>query len=336
MQHLHADKIIIATGSRPAELPALPLDGNRIISSNEAVNLSRIPASVLIVGAGVIGCEFAGIFNEFGSMVTLIEAMPRALMTEDEEIALILERELKKKKIKLITNTRIDHTTHTASGVDVALADGTHLSAEMLLVSIGRALNTEGLGLEEVGIARGSKGEIIVNNHMETNVPGIYAVGDVVGGTLLAHVAAKEGVTAACSACGIPSSIDYSVIPAAVFTTPEIGSVGLREHQVQQSNIPYHVGRFPIRNLGKAHAMGELPGLIKIIAHKETGHILGVHIIGPHASDLIHEGALAIHAKLSIDKLASMIHAHPTLAEGIMEAAEDCLGSAIHLPKKFV
>jgi len=333
-QTLNTDRIIIATGSRPANLPAFPFDGHRVISSNDAVHLSSIPASVIIVGAGVIGCEFACILREFGCTVTMIEAMPRALMTEDTEIAELFEKELKKKKIRLIPGAKVTHASVTETGVDVTLESGTVLSAETVLVSVGRAYNTDGLGLENLGIARGARGEIAVNERMETSIPGIYAVGDVTGGVLLAHVASKEGTVAASNACGIEATVDYSVVPAAVFTSPEIGSVGLREHQAQERSIPYHVGRFAVRGLGKAHAMGEIAGLMKIIAHGDNDRILGVHIIGPHAADLIHEGAMAMQAGLTARELASMIHAHPTLAEGLMEAAEDLHGAAIHVPKK--
>lgn len=329
-----ADRIIIATGARPAALPAFPFDGRRIISSNEAVHLPSIPSSAIIVGAGVIGCEFACILREFGCAVTLLEAMPRALMTEDAEIAEIFTKELKKKKIKLITDAKVAAAAITQSGVDVTLENGTMLSSETVLVSVGRAYNTEGVGLDDLGIARGPRGEIAVNEHMETSMPGVYAVGDVTGGILLAHVASKEGMIAASNACGIPAQIDYRVVPAAVFTAPEIASVGLREHQAQQQDIPYRVGRFPVRGLAKAHAMGEIAGLMKVIAHAETDLILGVHIIGPHAADLIHEGAMAMQAGQTAQELAAMIHAHPTLAEGLMEAAEDLHGTAIHIPKK--
>jgi dihydrolipoamide dehydrogenase len=331
---LQADRVIIATGSRPAELPMFPFDGRRILSSSHAINLAELPASVIIIGAGVIGCEFACILREFGAEVTMLEAMPRAVSTEDAEIAEILEKELKKRKIKLVANAKVTGVVTSETGVEVSLDGDKKFFAECVLVSVGRAYNTDGLGLESLGISRGTRGEIQVNERMETSLPGVYAVGDVTGGILLAHVASKEGIVAAQNACGHSASIDYRVVPAGIFTSPEIGSVGLREHQAQQQGIPYTVGRFPIRGLGKAHAMGEIAGLVKIIAHAETDEVLGLHIIGPHASDLVHEGALALHTRLTARSLAAMIHAHPTIAEGIMEAAEDLHGAAIHLPSK--
>ncbi|MBI3592687.1 MAG: NAD(P)/FAD-dependent oxidoreductase, partial [Nitrospirae bacterium] len=331
---LQTDKIIIATGSRPAQIPIFPFDGEHILSSDDALNIKSIPKSLIIVGAGVIGSEFACIFRELGTEVTMVEMMPRAISTEDPEISEILEKEFKKKKIKLMTGVKVEKVEGRHDGIHVFLGDGKELVAEKLLVSIGRSLNTESIGLEAVGIKKGTKGEILVNEKMETNIEGIYAIGDVTGGILLAHVASKEGIVAACNACGIDKKADYSVVPAGIFTFPEIGSVGLREHQAADKGIKIKIGRFQFRALGKAHAMGEIAGMIKIIADADTDKVLGVHIIGPHASDLVHEGALAIKTGLTTKAVAEMIHSHPTLAEGIMEAAEDVHGEAIHAPKK--
>jgi len=331
---IETDKIIIATGSRPAQIPIFPFDGEHILSSDDALNLKSIPKSLIIIGAGVIGCEFACIFSELGSDVTMVEMMPRAVLTEDPEISEILERELKKKKIKLLTGIMVERAEGMHDGIHVHLSNGKEIVAEKLLVSIGRTLNTENIGLEAIGIKKGARGEILVNEKMETNIDGIYAVGDATGGMLLAHTASKQGIVAACNACGKEMRYDSSVVPAAIFTSPEIGSVGLREHHASEKGIKIKTGRFPFRALGKAHAMGEIAGMIKVIADADTDKVLGVHIIGPHASDLVHEGALAIKAGLTIKEVAEMIHAHPTLAEGLMEAAEDVHGEAIHSPKK--
>ncbi|MEW6116201.1 MAG: dihydrolipoyl dehydrogenase [Nitrospirota bacterium] len=331
---IETDKIIIATGSRPAQIPLFPCDGEHLLSSDDAVGLKAIPKSIIIVGAGVIGCEFACIFSELGTEVTMIDLMPRVLSTEDPEIAEILARELKKKKVKVLTGTSAGQVEGRHDGIHVTLIDGKELVAEKLLVAIGRFFNTENLGLEAVGVKRGSKREILVNEKMETNIEGIYAVGDVTGGMLLAHVASHEGIVAASNACGIEKTMDYSVVPSGIFTYPEIGSVGLREHQAAEQGLNIRIGRFQFRALGKAHAMGEIAGMIKIIADAVTDQVLGVHIIGPHASDLIHEGALAMKAGLTSQAVADMIHAHPTLSEGIMEAAADVHGEALHvLPK---
>ncbi|MBI5213399.1 MAG: dihydrolipoyl dehydrogenase [Nitrospirae bacterium] len=331
---IETDKLIIATGSRPAQIPIFPFDGEHIMSSDDALSIKSIPKSLIIIGAGVIGCEFACIFRELGTEVTMAEMMPRAVSTEDSEISEVLEKELKKKKIKLMTGVKVERVEGQHDGIHVYLADGKELTAEKLLVSIGRSLNTENIGLEALGIKKGSRGEIAVNEKMETNIGGIYAIGDVTGGILLAHMASKEGIIAAYNACGIEKKIDYSVVPAAIFTSPEIGSVGLREHHAQEKGIKIKTGRFQFRGLGKAHAMGEIAGMLKIVADADTDKVLGVHIIGHHASDLVHEGALAIKSGLTVRELADMIHAHPTLAEGLMEAAEDVHGEAIHAPKK--
>jgi len=331
---IFTDKIIIATGSRPAQLPLLPVDGDKILSSDHAVALKTIPGSMVIIGAGVIGCEFACIFRELGTEVSMIEILPRALSTEDHEISELLERELKKKKIRLLTGVKVTRVESLDNGVLVTIDSGAEVVAEKLLVSIGRALNSENLGIEALGIHKSSRGEILVDDRMETNIAGVYAIGDVTGGPLLAHVASKQGIVAARNACGIDAKMGYSVVPAGIFTSPEIGSVGLREHEAAERGINVKIGRFQFRTLGKAHVIGETTGMVKIIADAGTDKVLGMHIIGPHASDLIHEGALALQAGLTASAVADMIHAHPTLAEAIMEAAADANGMAIHVMKQ--
>ncbi len=333
-ERVAVDKVIIATGSRPLRIPAFPFDGEKIISSNEAINLNAIPKSLLIVGAGVIGSEFACIYNDLGCDVTMVEMLDRAVATEDYEISEELERTFRKKKIKLLTKTGVQRVELKDDGVHAFLSDGTELVTEKVLVSIGRTLNSDTCGLDKVGVAIGKKGEIIVNERMETNVAGIYAIGDVVGGMLLAHVASREGIVAAGNAIGIDSKMNYDVVPAAIFTSPEIASVGLREFQASGKGISIKTGHFLFRGLGKAHAMGEITGLIKVIADEKTDRILGAHIVGPHASDLIHEYAVAMNGGLTVKDVAATIHAHPTLSEGLMEAAEDLHGEAIHVPKK--
>jgi dihydrolipoamide dehydrogenase len=333
-EKLEAESIIIATGSRPSEIPSLPFDGNRILSSTHALELTEIPKSLMIIGAGVIGCEFACIYRELGTEVTIIEMLQHAVATEDHEISELLEKELKKKKITLLTGVALKKAEITDSGVHAILADGKELYAEKVLVSVGRAFNSIDLGLDRAGVATGSRGEILTNNRMETNVPGIYAVGDVTGGILLAHMASREGIVAAQNIMGTDSVIDYTVVPSAIFTLPEIASVGIREHQAAEKGIKYKTGRFQFRGLGKAHAMGEITGFVKLIAEESSDRLIGAHIIGPHASDLIHEASLALRKGLTIRDIAETIHVHPTLAEGVMEAAEDLHGKAIHVPGK--
>lgn len=331
---LKADKVIIATGSRPARIPAFPFDGINILSSDDALNIDEIPASMIIVGAGVIGCEFACIFRELGSEVTIVETLPRAVSTEDTEISSLLEKELKKKGIKLLTGVSVDKVTVSGDGVTAAIGDAKELKARKMLVSIGRALNSTGIGLEEAGVSKGQRGEIAVDERMQTNVEDIYAVGDVTGGMLLAHVASKEGAVAAMNACGKDETVDYSTVPAAIFTSPEIASVGLREFEAEEKGIKVRTGHFQFRGLGKAHAMGEIAGFLKVVADYDSDRVLGAHIIGPHASDIIHEAALAVRKELTVKDIADTIHAHPTLSEGLMAAAEDVHGEAVHMPRK--
>ncbi len=331
---VEGDNIIIATGSRPARLPIFPFDGKDVITSDEALNITEIPKGILIVGAGVIGCEFAFILKEFGAEVTIVEMLSHAVATEDEEISEILERELKKRKIKLILNTKIEKVARNNEGsITAALSDGKEVKVEKVLVSIGRALNTEDIGLEKLGIEKGSKGEIRVNDRMETNVKGIYAIGDVIGGIMLAHVASTEGIVAAENIMGHNRTIDYNIVPAGIFTMPEIGSVGLREQQAREKGIDIKIGRFQFRGLGKAHAMGEIAGMAKIIADAKTDKVLGLHIIGAHAADLVHEGAVAMKLGATAADIGATIHAHPTLSEAIMEASEDLHKMAIHVPR---
>lgn len=329
-----ADKVIIATGSRPAQIPSFPTDGDKILSSDDALGLTEIPGSMIIVGAGVIGCEWACIFSELGTEITMVEMLPRSVSTEDEEISDLLARELKKKKIKLLTGIGVEKVSTGNNGVTATLTDGKELVAEKMLVSIGRALNSEGIGLEEAGVEKGTRGEIPVDDSMRTNVADVYAVGDVTGGILLAHMASREGIVAAMNACGREAHIDYSTVPAAIFTSPEIASVGLREFHAEEKGKRVRTGHFQFRGLGKAHAMGEIAGFVKVVSDYDTDRVLGVHIIGPHASDIIHEAALAVRMGLTVKDIAETIHAHPTLSEGLMEAAEDVHGEAIHMPKK--
>jgi dihydrolipoamide dehydrogenase len=328
------DRVIIATGSRPARLPGFPFDGEKVMTSDDAVQLKTVPGKLLIVGAGVIGCEFAFIYRAFGAEVTVVELMPRALITEDPDISALIEREMRKAKIKFMPNTAVHRVEQSADGmISTILSTGQDIKTDQVLVSIGRTLNSEDLGLENAGVKTGERGEIIVNDKMETSVRGIYAIGDVTGKILLAHVASHQGLVAVDNALGDNTAMDYSVVPSGIFTMPEVGSVGIREHQAVERNIKYRTGRFQYRQLGKAHAMGEITGMVKIIAHAESDKVLGVHIAGAHATDLVHEGALAIKTGTTAAGLAQMIHAHPTLAEAVMEAAEDVHHRAIHSPK---
>ncbi len=332
--HLEADAIIVATGSSWPQLSQFPIDGQQVISSKEALDLTEIPRSIIIVGGGVEGCEFACLFSGLGSQVMVVEMMPRLLPMEDEDVVTILTREFKKRKVQLALNTTIQEWQLTAEGIHATLSSGQTVVADRMLISVGRRMNSRGLGLETVGVTTGSREEIVVNEYMETTVPGIYAIGDVTGKSMLAHVASAQGKVAVANALGRSQSMNYDVIPAGIFTLPEIGRVGLTEAQAKEQGRPISIGRFRYGGLGKAQAVGEMTGQFKIIADTQNQKIMGMHIIGAHAADLIHEGALAMQQGLTVAEIADLIHAHPTLSEGLMEAAEDVDGFAIHQARK--
>jgi dihydrolipoamide dehydrogenase len=331
---IQGDAIIVATGSSWPNLPQFPIDGQTILTSKEALDLITIPASIVIIGGGVEGCEFATYFSGLGAKVTVVEMMSHILPQEDEEIANVMLRELKKRKVDVHSNTTVKEVGRIEASMSLTLSSGFQIETETVLVSVGRQFNTQGIGLEKVGVQLGPRGEIEVNDQLETNVPGIYAIGDVVGKAMLAHVASAQGKIAVENAMGHSSTINYEVIPAGIFTLPEIGRVGLTEQQVQERGIEGKVGRFRYAGLGKAQGVGETIGMFKVIADAQTDALLGVHIIGAHAADLIHEAALAMELKAPASAIAGMIHAHPTLSEGMMEAAEDLDGLAIHQAPK--
>ena len=331
---VQADDVIIATGSSSPDLPMFPVDGRTIMTSKEALEIRRIPERLLIIGGGVEGCELASLYAALGSNVIIVEMMPRVLPCEDEEISAFLERELKKRHVQCLLGTSVTHVNRTNVTVTVDLNTGESLTCDAIIVSVGRRCNTRAIGLEEVGVQLGSQGEIVVNEFLQTNVPGVYAVGDVVGKAMLAHVASAQGKVAVEHIVGKTKAINYDVVPAGIFTLPEIGRVGLTERQIRDRGISPRIGRFRYAGLGKAHAVGEPVGLVKILADPETDRVLGAHVIGTHAADLIHEAAFAMQVKATARQVAEMIHAHPTHAEALMEAAEDVEGLAVHLARK--
>jgi dihydrolipoamide dehydrogenase len=330
VEQLTGKNIIIATGSEPALITALGYNGKTVITSNEALELEDIPKSLLIIGGGVIGCEFASIFNEFGTEVTIVEAMPNILPLVDNEISRRLTMVMKKKGITIKTKAMISSVVEEEGGIKATLETGEEIRAEKALISIGRTFNTKGLGLENVGVALGSKGEILVDDYLRTNVPGIYAIGDVTNKIQLAHVASAQGLVAVENIMGGNRVMNYSVVPSCIFTMPEIGTVGITSQEAKAQGINTKVGKFPFTALGKARCMEETDGNVKIIADAETDKVLGVHIMGPHATDLIAEAALAIQLGATAKEIAQTIHAHPTLAESVMEAAENVHGLSIH------
>lgn len=337
-QEVRADAIVVATGSSWPNLPQFPIDGRQVITSREALDLSVVPASLLIVGGGVEGCEFASLYSGLGTKVTVVELLPRLLPTEDEEISTVISRELKKRGVNICTGTSVETWEKRPEGLSARLKDGTTVEAQQLLVSVGRGFNSKTIGLDKAGVQLGRRGEVLVDDSLQTNVPGIYAIGDVTGKSMLAHVASAQGKVAVAHALGHPARINYDVIPAGIFTLPEVGRVGLTEAQARSrceaqggdATRDLKVGRFRYVALGKAQATGDTTGLFKLVADGRTGTLLGAHMVGAHASDLIHEAALAMEAGIPASRVASMIHAHPTIAEGLMEAAEDLSGEAIH------
>lgn len=330
---VQADDVMIATGSSPPDLPMFPVDGRTIMTSKEALEIRRIPERLLIIGGGVEGCELASLYAALGSGVTIVEMMPRLLPREDEEISVFLERELNKRGVQSLLGASVTHVNKTNVDVTVDLDTGASLTCDAIVVSVGRRCNTRAIGLEDVGVQLGSQGEIVVNEFLQTNVPGVYAVGDVVGKAMLAHVASAQGKVAVENIVGEKKAVNYDVVPAGIFTLPEIGRVGLTERQVRDQGISPKIGRFRYAGLGKAHAVGDPVGVVKILADPATDRVLGAHVIGTHAADLVHEAAFAMQVQATATHVAEMIHAHPTHAEALMEAAEDVEGLAIHLAR---
>lgn len=326
---VQADRIVIATGSRPAVFPMLEADGKRILDSDHILKYDKVPSSILIVGAGPIGCEWACLFSSLGSQVIVVEMMGRVLPMEDEEMSQILEREFKKQKIKVKTGVKIAKLLKEPNKVKAELDDGETVEAEIVLVSIGRARNTDNIGLENIGIKVNNTGAIEVNDKMETSVDGIYAIGDVVPTPMLAHVASAEGIVAVVNATGGDARMDYSAVPSCIFTYPEVAGVGMREWELKKNGLSYKVGRFDMRALGKAHASGEIVGRVKVITD-EDDRVIGVHIVGKSAPELIHEGVVALRNKLTVEQVLNSIHAHPTFSEALVEALDDLRGEAIH------
>ena len=341
---VEADAIIIATGSSWPRIAQFPIDGKQIITSREALDLEAVPQRMVILGAGVEGCECATLFSGLGTAITLVELQPRVLPLEDEEVATLMARELKKRSVEVKTGITIQYVDRTSDGLAIRLADDTVVDADVLLISIGRGFHSQGIGLDHVGVALGRRGEVLVNERMETNVAGVYAIGDVVGKAMLAHVASAQGKVAVENILGHSTRINYEVIPAGIFTLPEIGRVGLTEQQARERahaegrdpDQSVKVGRFRYMGLGKAQAVGDTTGLFKVITDAVTDKIVGVHIVGAHAADLVHEAALAMQVGATAAQVAGMIHAHPTLSEGLMEAVEDVNGMAIHQARKKV
>lgn len=331
-QEITADNVILATGADAWMPPGWSLDGERVIGSKEALDLTKQPKRIAVLGGGVIGCEFASFFAAIGSQVTLVEMLPRLVVLEDEEISSALEREMKKQKVALNLGVKVEDRRDNADGsITLTLTGGKTADVDCVLVATGRRPYSSGLALEKAGIAATERGTIAVDDRLRTSAPNVYAIGDVTDIKQLAHFASAQGKAAAEIIAGHAAQTNWRAVPAATFTSPEIASVGLTEAQAKEAGRQVKVGRFPFRAHGRNIADGETAGFVKLVGDAATDQVLGAHIIGAKASELIHECSLAIGADLDIADLARAIHAHPTMMEVIGEAAEDADGMAIHL-----
>jgi dihydrolipoamide dehydrogenase len=333
-EKIASDSILIAVGSKPAVPLIEGIDGPDVMDSNGALSMDTLPKSVVIIGGGVISCEFAEILSTMGTTVTILELMPTIIPEIDRTITAILHKSMETSGIRILVNAQVKKIQHKKNGENIVTysVDGKEQSikAEKVLAMVGRKPALDALNIDDLGIACG-KGAIVVNEHMETNIPGIYAAGDVVGGIMLAHLATAEAECAARNIVGDTCSMSYRVVPACIYTSPEIASVGLSEEQAKKV-ADVQVGQFPFRGNGKAMVLNETEGMVKIIADKKYGEVLGVHIIGPHATDMISEAVMGMMLEMTTEELAHAIHPHPTLTEAIMEAGQALTGGSIHIP----
>ena len=336
-KHEAKKAIVISTGSRVKGLPQIGLELNKttVISSDEALILEKAPKTMAIIGAGAVGCEFADVFSAFGTQVTLLEALPGILPLEDADLGAELARSFKKRKIDVLPAAKIGDVKVGKASVTMSIEIGgkkQSLEVEKVLVAAGRAPNIDDIGLKEIGVQLTSRGFIKINERMETSAKGIYAIGDVAGPPMLAHKGQREGVVFAEFLAGQKNvhAVNYANIPNATYCHPEVASIGMTEAQVKEKKIDYKVGRFPFSANGRARTSGETEGFVKIIRDAKYGEILGAHIIGAHATELIHELAVARENEFTVEEVDLAIHAHPTLSEAVAEAALDSLGKLIH------
>ncbi|HEX3761415.1 MAG TPA: dihydrolipoyl dehydrogenase [Kofleriaceae bacterium] len=334
-QTIVAKNVVIATGSRPIEIPGFKIDQGRIIDSTGALALTAVPPRLIVIGGGYIGLELGMCYAKFGSKVTVVEALPRLLGTMDKDCVAVVERKLKKMGVEVMVDTKAKSWEDKGDRavLTVELKDGktAAIDADKILLSVGRRPNSENVGLEQAGVAI-NKGYVVADDHLRTNVAGIYAIGDVIGGMMLAHKATKEGEIVAEIIAGHKAAFDVRTIPAVVFTDPEIASTGLTEDEARaKGHAELKVGRFPFAALGRALSVNDTEGFVKVIADGKTGEVLGVHIAGNGASDLISEASLGIEMGAVADDLRLTIHPHPTLSEAVMEAAAAALGEAVHI-----
>jgi len=324
-QTLAAKAILLATGSAPIQMPGLEFDGKRIVTSTEALAFKSIPKHFGIVGGGYIGLELGSVWLRLGAKVTVVEMLPQIAAAMDGQVARTLDRILRKQGMEIRLNTKVAGAQTTRNKVKVTLeGNGKEeiMSCDRLLVAVGRRPLTRNLGIEQAGVETDPRsGQVLVDENYRTNIPTIYAIGDLIAGPMLAHKASAEGIAAAECIAGLSGEVNYDAIPAIVYTWPEVASVGLTEEQVKERNIPYCIGTYPFSGAGRARCMGEKDGFVKLISHSKTDRILGVHIIGPRAADMIAECVLAIEFGASSEDIARTVHGHPTFSEALQEAA---------------
>ncbi|WP_321394602.1 dihydrolipoyl dehydrogenase [uncultured Desulfuromusa sp.] len=330
---LSAKALLLATGSEAIELPHLPFNGDTTINARDALSLTEVPKRLLVVGGGVIGLELGSVWSRLGSEVTVVEMLPQIVPQADPQVAQTLQRSLKKQGLNILLKTRLDKIETTKNGIVASLTTDKgeqQVTCDKVLVATGRRAHTEGLGLDVVGLTTNKQGQLEVDENYQTAVPGIYAIGDLVPGPMLAHKASEEGVVFAERLAGQKSSINYQIIPAVTYTWPEVSSVGQNEEELKAAEIPYKAGKFFFAASGRALCTGMSEGFIKVLATPDSGRILGIHIVGPQASELIAEAATVLSFGGSIHDLAVTCHAHPTLAETLKEAALAVNQEAIH------
>ena len=328
-----ADAIILATGARPRQMPFMQVDGEHVISSKEALTLPTLPQSMIVVGSGAIGSEFACLYASMGVKVTVIEYMPQMMPLEDEEVAKAMERSFRKMRATVMTSTTVKNVAvvNGQCHVDIEGKKGAEtLTADVVLSAVGVKSNIENIGLEEMGISV-ERDKIVVDEHYQTSAAGVYAIGDIIATPALAHVASAEAIHCVEHICGLtPDAVDYSTIPSCVFTSPEVASVGMTEQQAREKGIEYKVGRFPFTASGKATAAGDRDGFVKLI-FDESEKLIGAHMVGATVTEMLGEPTLAKRLGATAHAIAKTIHSHPTMHEGLMEAAEAAMGAAIHL-----
>ena len=330
-----ADHIVIATGANPIHIPGIDIDGEKVLTYIEAILQEKLPKSVVIVGSGAIGVEFATIWHAYGVDVTIVEMLPHLVPLEDETVSKELEKAFKRKKIKIMTGHKVESITTTKDGVKVSVSgeEGEEtIEAEQALMAIGFRPNTSNLGLDEVGVKMNKNGAIEIDDSMATNVPGIWAVGDVTAKLMLAHVGSAQGIVCAENIAGIPTfKLDYEMMPRATYCQPQIASFGMTESQAKERGYEVKVGQFPFQANGKALGLGESTGWVRIITDKKYGEILGAQMVGPEVTELLPELTLAQMMEMTTSEIARNIHAHPTLSEALMEAAHAAEGHTIHI-----